>query len=476
MTDIKALVDALASSAPDPAVKLRQGVVQSIQTGSLTLTIGGSATTVSGIKYLSSYTPTVNDTVWLATDGRDWMVIGKLSDGSGGGSGGGTVEALPAGSIIEWTTTTAPANWLICDGAAVSRTTYASLFAVIGTTYGAGNGTTTFNLPDLRGRVPVGVNGATFGWLGSQGGSEAVSLTTTQLPAHNHTITLTDPGHSHANSATTDSQGGHSHTVTVSGGAHTHILPMAASGAPNSVNDIPLRASGGADGNFRTSFEATGSGYGSATGTHSHSTSVSTNGAHSHNVTMSNAGAYTGMSASSANTGGGGAHNNLQPYLVVNYIIKYSNGDTAGDSQLTQRVSTLEAVPPFVHLDRTTTQSIPDNAYTAISWNSEANDNANMWSSGTNITVTKAGIYSITASVSWPNSTTGSRTARILRNGTAINSEKISPFNGSHWNNMQWIEPMAVGDVITVDVLQNTGAALNVSTATIAAIWVGKSS
>lgn len=92
------------------------------------------------------------------------------------------VGGLPAGSIIQWSSNTAPANWLICDGSAVSRETYSSLFAAIGTTYGAGNGTTTFNLPDLRGRVAVGRNSGTFGTLGATGGAET----------HNHgTSTLT---------------------------------------------------------------------------------------------------------------------------------------------------------------------------------------------------------------------------------------------------------------------------------------------
>lgn len=97
---------------------------------------------------------------------------------------------LPAGSIIQWAGATAPANWLMADGAAVSRTTYASLFAAIGTTYGAGDGSTTFNLPDLRGRVPVGKNAGTFSTLGATGGAESVTLTSAQsgLPAHTHGV------------------------------------------------------------------------------------------------------------------------------------------------------------------------------------------------------------------------------------------------------------------------------------------------
>jgi microcystin-dependent protein len=79
---------------------------------------------------------------------------------------------LPAGSIIQWGGSTAPSNWLLCDGSNVSRSTYASLFQAIGTTFGVGDGTSTFTLPDLRGRVAVGKNGGTFGTLGSTGGAE----------------------------------------------------------------------------------------------------------------------------------------------------------------------------------------------------------------------------------------------------------------------------------------------------------------
>lgn len=106
---------------------------------------------------------------------------------------GGT---LPSGVVLPYAGATAPIGFLFCDGSAVSRTTYADLFAVTGTAFGVGDGITTFNLPDLRGRGPLGVNDGTLpaGASGSYstrnraatGGAEEVALNTTQLPAHAH--------------------------------------------------------------------------------------------------------------------------------------------------------------------------------------------------------------------------------------------------------------------------------------------------
>lgn len=98
----------------------------------------------------------------------------------------------PVGTIIMYGASAAPTNWLICNGDPKSRTTYATLFGIIGTTYGDGDGSSTFNLPDLRSRMPVGIGdgGAdlTDRSLGDTGGTENVTLTTNQIPAHNHEI------------------------------------------------------------------------------------------------------------------------------------------------------------------------------------------------------------------------------------------------------------------------------------------------
>jgi len=110
---------------------------------------------------------------------------------------------VPSGSMFMWPTVTSPTGWLICNGSAISRTTYATLFAVISTTYGVGDGSTTFNLPDLRGRSPFGVS--TSYALASTGGSaDAVVVTHT----HTATSTVTDPGHNHTIQPSTQGSGG----------------------------------------------------------------------------------------------------------------------------------------------------------------------------------------------------------------------------------------------------------------------------
>jgi microcystin-dependent protein len=95
-------------------------------------------------------------------------------------------NANPTGGIMMWGTGTAPTGWLLCAGAAVSRSTYAALFAVIGTTFGVGDGSTTFNLPNYTSRFPYGTTLAATG-----GSADAIVV------SHTHTATVADSGHSH---------------------------------------------------------------------------------------------------------------------------------------------------------------------------------------------------------------------------------------------------------------------------------------
>lgn len=101
-------------------------------------------------------------------------------------------NGTPTGALMMWATGTAPTGWLLCNGGEISRTTYATLFSVIGTTFGAGNNSTTFNVPDYRDRMPVGA-GTSYAVAGIGGSKDAIVV------SHSHT--LTDPGHLHAMNA-----------------------------------------------------------------------------------------------------------------------------------------------------------------------------------------------------------------------------------------------------------------------------------
>lgn len=97
-------------------------------------------------------------------------------------------DTLPVGAIMPFGSDTIPDNWLLCNGQAVSRTTYQELFNTIGITYGSGDGFTTFNLPDLQGKIPVGLdeNDTDFDTLGNTGGEKEHTLTINEMPKHTH--------------------------------------------------------------------------------------------------------------------------------------------------------------------------------------------------------------------------------------------------------------------------------------------------
>ena len=118
-----------------------------------------------------------------------WSKVSQNIDIGGGGSPGGILGDIPVGAQIPFGGGAVPNGWLLCDGSAVSRTTYADLFAVIGTSYGAGDGSKTFNLPDKRGRVSVGKNSSDtdFSVVGKRGGAKTVKLEIKHMPSHTHT-------------------------------------------------------------------------------------------------------------------------------------------------------------------------------------------------------------------------------------------------------------------------------------------------
>jgi microcystin-dependent protein len=169
-----------------------------------------------------------------------------------------------------------PTGWLICDGTAISRTTYAALFAAIGTTWGGGDNINTFNLPDLRGRAPIGyvdaaVGGITARALGALGGEETHTLAVSEMPNHGHTVN--------------DSM--HSHGVNDGGHYHSYVNPIGNVGA------------------------AAGSVQYSGSGTANTGTSTA-------NITIQASRANISLQ----NTGGGAAANVMQPFAVIHFIIK----------------------------------------------------------------------------------------------------------------------------------------------------------
>jgi microcystin-dependent protein len=140
------------------------------------------------------------------------------------------LDIIPVGAVLDYTGTTAPnAHFVLAFGQPISRTTYATYFALVGTTYGAGDGSTTFNVPDLRGRASYGVDnmggsaanritvaGGNYDGtvLGGTGGLQNHTLVTAELAAHTHSSpTLTDPGHSHTIQGTGSVSSGNSNVV-----------------------------------------------------------------------------------------------------------------------------------------------------------------------------------------------------------------------------------------------------------------------
>lgn len=160
------------------------------------------------------------------------------------------VAGVPIGTVIDWPVAAAPSGYMFCYGQTVSRATYAQLFAVLGTTYGAGDGSTTFGIPDARGRVIAGkddmggtsanrltgLSGGVDGdILGNTGGQEAHAIIGAELPSHTHTVngyTLGNTGAGYqsdrvaaANEVGTGSNLTFTTSATGSNTAHNNVQP-----------------------------------------------------------------------------------------------------------------------------------------------------------------------------------------------------------------------------------------------------------
>ena len=191
-----------------------------------------------------------------------------------------TTSSVPSGSIQMWSTATAPTGYILCNGVAISRTTYSTLYGVIGTTFGVGDGSTTFNVPNYTNRMPYGTT------IGATGGSTTID--TANLPSHTHTFTgaVTTTGNtSSAYTGVYDS--GHSHASGWSSGGGGSSAYLKAQNASPEVNVI-------------------------------YTSTASANlvdPGHYHSVTS------TGTASGTTNgTGSGTAF--IPPYLGINFIIK----------------------------------------------------------------------------------------------------------------------------------------------------------
>jgi len=233
---------------------------------------------------------------------------------------------IPSGMIAPFGGTSAPAGWLFCNGAAISRSAYAQLFSVIGSAYGAGDGSSTFNLPNLIGRTLVGYDGAgavipggaNVGWVG---GVATYALQNSEMPVHSHggATQNTDVNHVHYDSGHAHgvSDPGHNHGVNDPSHTHsiggdvpwyqttstTHIQTAATS---YDFNRNPVQSLNNSYNFTGISIQnhATGIGIGNGAANIGY---MSANNLHSHPMN---------------NDGGGAAHTNMQPSVAVYYVIK----------------------------------------------------------------------------------------------------------------------------------------------------------
>lgn len=191
-----------------------------------------------------------------------------------------TLQPAPAGSIMMWPSNTIPSGWALCNGSSYSRSEYATLFAVLGTTYGADDNS-TFKLPDMRGMFVAGRGANGYNTINQKGGANTVALTVAEMPKHNHNTTNSVSD----GSVTTDTQGAHRHTIET-------YLDKGGTGWRKNIE---------ADTCSQDQLQVTPA--------NNDMVVLSQAGNHSHSIPLKA-------------SGNGSSHENRPPFIVLNYIIK----------------------------------------------------------------------------------------------------------------------------------------------------------
>ena len=278
--------------------------------------------------------------VWVQTSASQWTTARTLAltgdvtgsvaiDGSANVNLAASVQVDLTGCIQMWAGASAPnSNWKICNGDAISRSTYSALFAIIGTTYGVGDGSATFNIPNLESKVPIGKSG-TYG-LGTTGGATTVASTgsiAAITPAGsvsssisgsvaNHTLTTAQmPSHDHYLFADHSMEGLQADWVRVNNTQYSGGDGHAA-GREKSASVEYYQASGSDDFKYRIGYDTA-----NATPSAHPSSNTGSGSAHSHGASgLSASSSFTGNSVTPSYTGS--ASSVVQPYVALNYIIR----------------------------------------------------------------------------------------------------------------------------------------------------------